>query len=80
MTTQRKRIWKEFPLSGEDERRAVQSVWQCPGVAGGRTADITGFAFTTNATVRECRQIFRLAGLPWRGYVTGDDPREGGQE
>lgn len=73
----KRRIWKEFYITSHDELGWLYSAWQSSYEAFGpgrvfEVHDNIGMA-RTNLPVRDCRALFRHAGVRWYDYVTGLD-------
>lgn len=76
-THHKRRTWKEFHISSYDEMRALDGAWQNSHSTfkPGCVLEITRGAslVRTNLPYRDCRLLFRFAGVKWRDYVTGID-------
>lgn len=79
-THHKRRKWKEFYITSFDDLFQLDSAWRSSYEAfgKGRVFEINtavGFA-RTNLPVRDCRALFRHAGVRWCDYVTGIDDNE----
>lgn len=76
----KRRTWKEFHISDYDEQRALEAAWQSSrhSFKAEAVLEITRGAglVVTNLPYRDCRALFRFAGVKWRDYVTGIDDTE----
>lgn len=74
----RKTTRKEFHIDSYDDQRALSSAWQSSRGAFrlGRTFEVisgAGMIFT-DLSQKDCRKLFRHAGVRWRDFVTGMEP------
>jgi hypothetical protein len=71
----KRREWKEFYVTDFDEQRALDAAWQSSHNTFKPSAvlEITRGLVRTNLSIRDCRALFRFAGVRWRDYVTGTD-------
>lgn len=67
----RRRLWKTFYISDGRERGRLQEVWQSwPVTPKTNVFDIQVGFIETNLPLTELRDLFRIADVKWRDYVS----------
>lgn len=71
----KQRPWKEFYIADFDEQRALDAAWQSSNATFKPDAVLTNHRglVRTNLSVRDCRALFRFAGVRWRDYTTDEE-------